>query len=131
MSRYLSTIGSRNSRQHQWSAVGTYTNVPPFGTAVIDPEALICATMWFGRYSPRLFDEAMDWLCINDALISLDRHKSIARVFSALQEMLTDRLANSSLRGNQSGCSFAANGLHNVRTIIGIIDGKDGATRLP
>lgn len=66
----------------QWSAVGTYTNVPPFGTAVIDPEALICATMWFGRYSPRLFDEAMDWLSVNDALISLDRLKSIARVFS-------------------------------------------------
>ena len=66
----------------QWSAVGTYTNVPPFGTAVIDPEALICATMWFGRYSPRLFDEAIDWLSVNDALISLDRLKSIARVFS-------------------------------------------------
>lgn len=66
----------------QWSAVGTYTNVPSSGTAVIDPEALICGTMWFGRYSPRLFDEAMDWLKTNDALISIDRLKSIARLFS-------------------------------------------------
>jgi hypothetical protein len=38
--------------------------------------------MWFGRYSPRLFDEAMDWLKTNDSLISLDRLKSIARLFS-------------------------------------------------
>ena len=66
----------------QWSAVGTYANVPPYETAVIDPEALICATMWFGRYSPRLFDEAMDWLCINNAFISLDRLKSISKLFT-------------------------------------------------
>jgi hypothetical protein len=38
--------------------------------------------MWFGRYSPRLFDEAMDWMNVNEALISLDRLKSIARMFS-------------------------------------------------
>ena len=67
----------------QWSTLGTYTNVPPYRTAVIDPEALICATMWFGRYSPRLFDEAMDWLSSNDALVSLDRLKSIAGLFSS------------------------------------------------
>ena len=67
----------------QWSSVGTYTNVPSSGTAVIDPEALVCATMWFGRYSPRLFDEAMDWLKTNDTLISLDRLKSIACLFSS------------------------------------------------
>lgn len=66
----------------QWSALGTYTNVPPYRAAVIDPEALICSTMWFGRYSPRLFDEAMDWLSVNDALVSLDRLKSIAGLFS-------------------------------------------------
>jgi len=66
----------------QWSALGTYTNVPPYRAAVIDPEALICSTMWFGRYSPRLFDKAMDWLSVNDALVSLDRLKSIAELFS-------------------------------------------------
>jgi len=67
----------------QWSTVGTYTSVSSPGAAVVDPEALVCATMWFGRYSPRLFDEAMDWLKTNDALISLDRLKSIARLFSS------------------------------------------------
>ncbi|MHB8895688.1 MAG: hypothetical protein ACYC99_11010 [Candidatus Geothermincolia bacterium] len=67
----------------QWSAVGIYTGVPPSETIVIDPEALVCATMWFGRYSPRLFDEAMDWMKTNDALVSLDRLKSIARLFSS------------------------------------------------
>ena len=67
----------------QWAALGTYTNVSPYRTAVIDPEALICATMWFGRYSPRLFDEAIDWLSVNNALISIDRLKSIAESFSS------------------------------------------------
>ncbi|MBU4175673.1 MAG: hypothetical protein KKB90_10335 [Actinobacteria bacterium] len=67
----------------QWTAVGAYTSVSPYQTAVIDSEALVCATMWFGRYSPRLFDEAMDWLSVNDALISIDRLKSIAGSFSS------------------------------------------------
>lgn len=66
----------------QWAALGTFTSVPPCTTAVIDPEALVCATAWFGRYSPRLFDEAMDWLGANSASISIDRLKSIAGLFS-------------------------------------------------
>lgn len=66
----------------QWSAIGTYTTSPPYVSTVIDPEALVCATAWFSRYSPRLFDEAMDWLSVNDAFISIDRLKSIARLFS-------------------------------------------------
>jgi hypothetical protein len=66
----------------QWSTLGTYTTTPAYEAAVIDPEALVCATTWFARYSPRLFDEAMDWLGINDGLISIDRLKSIAGLFS-------------------------------------------------
>ena len=67
----------------QWSTLGTYTTTPSYAAAAIDPEALICATTWFARYSPRLFDEAMDWLSINDGLISIDRLKSIAGLFSS------------------------------------------------
>lgn len=67
----------------QWSTLGTYTTTPSLASAVIDPEALVCATSWFARYSPRLFDEAMDWLGTNDGLISIDRLKSIAGMFSA------------------------------------------------
>lgn len=66
----------------QWAAAGTYTSVSPAVETVIDPEALFCATAWFARYSPRLFDEAMDWLRANNALISIDRMKSIAGLFS-------------------------------------------------
>lgn len=66
----------------QWSTLGTYTTTSSYADAVIDPEALVCATTWFARYSPRLFDEAMDWLGVNDSLISIDRLKSIAGLFS-------------------------------------------------
>lgn len=66
----------------QWSTLGTYTTTPSCSSTVIDPEALVCATAWFARYSPRLFDEAMDWLGINDGLVSIDRLKSIAGMFS-------------------------------------------------
>ena len=67
----------------QWTALGTYTSSPPYTSAVIDPEALVCTTAWFSRYSPRLLDEAMDWLCANDSLVSIDRLKSIAGLLSS------------------------------------------------
>ncbi len=65
----------------QWSALGAYATVPPETGKAIDPEALICATMFFGRYDPRLFDEALDWIAANARSVSLDRLKMIARVF--------------------------------------------------
>lgn len=67
----------------QWSALGTYTSTPQYTAAVIDPEALVSATAWFARYSPRLFDEAIDWLGANDSIISIDRLKSTARFLSS------------------------------------------------
>ena len=65
----------------QWSALGIYANVPPETKRVIDLEVLICATMSYGRYDPRLFDEALDWIAANAKIISLDRLKKIADIF--------------------------------------------------
>jgi len=65
----------------QWSALGVYAGIAPEEIAAIDLEALLCATMFYGRYDPRLFDEALDWIATNARIISLDRLKRIADVF--------------------------------------------------
>ena len=65
----------------QWSALGVYAGIAPEENKVIDLEALLCATMFYGRYDPRLFDEALDWIATNARIISLDRLKMIADVF--------------------------------------------------
>ena len=65
----------------QWSALGVYASIVPEKKRAIDLEALICATMFYGRYDPRLFDEAMDWIAINMKSISFGRLKRIAGVF--------------------------------------------------
>ncbi len=64
-----------------WSALGVYANVPPETRGAIDLEALLCATMFYGRYDPRLFDEALDWIAINSRIISFDRLKKLADIF--------------------------------------------------
>ncbi len=65
----------------QWSALGVYTSIPPETKWAIDLEALICATMFYGRFDPRLFDEALDWISVNKEVLSLDRLKRIADIF--------------------------------------------------
>jgi hypothetical protein len=61
----------------QWSAMGVYSVVPPERRYLIDPEALMCVTMFLGRLEPRLFDECMDWLASNDRWVGMDRLKAI------------------------------------------------------
>lgn len=62
----------------QWSALGVSGHADNFDEWIIDPEALICITCLFGRYEPRLFDEAMDWLRENGGIINLSRLKRIS-----------------------------------------------------
>jgi hypothetical protein len=59
----------------QWSVLGIAGagGVESDDDWVIDPEALLLITSLFGRYDSRLFDQMMDWLCLNGRLISLVR----------------------------------------------------------
>jgi hypothetical protein len=43
-----------------------------------DPEALLLFTFEVARSDPRLFDEVLDWLLINEKLVSLRRLRSLA-----------------------------------------------------
>lgn len=66
---------------HQWSAMGAYLSVEPTRRSIIDPEALLVSTCAFGRYDPRIFDEAMDWTIANHRLLKPWRLKKVAREF--------------------------------------------------
>ncbi|MGN6256648.1 MAG: hypothetical protein ACTHN3_02715 [Solirubrobacterales bacterium] len=44
----------------------------------VDPEALLLLTFEVGREEPRLFDEVLDWLLVNERLISLHRLRNLA-----------------------------------------------------
>lgn len=65
----------------QWSSLGVYTNVESEKVFVIDPEALMCATLCFGRYDQRLFDEMLSWLCENADMINITRLKNVMSSF--------------------------------------------------
>lgn len=63
-----------------WSSLGVSGHG---GTArcdrVIDPEALVLASTLWARYDARLFDEMLDWLCLNGSLINLQRLANLHR----------------------------------------------------
>jgi hypothetical protein len=43
-----------------------------------DPEALLLLSFELGREEPRLFDETLDWLLVNERLVSLHRLRNLA-----------------------------------------------------
>lgn len=55
----------------QWAQMGVFAT-PRRGadTWAQDPEALLVFTLDVARDEPRLFDEVLDWLCVNDSLVS-------------------------------------------------------------
>jgi hypothetical protein len=67
----------------QWAALGAFVDAPPVSKSIVDPEALLVATCAFGRNDARIFDEALDWLIRNHALLKPWRLKRISRVFGA------------------------------------------------
>ena len=47
------------------------------GTASGRPEALLLFSLEVGRHDPRLFDEVLDWLALNESLISVQRLRNL------------------------------------------------------
>lgn len=45
----------------------------------IDPEALLLFSLEVGRDDPRLFDEVLDWVVVNERLVSVRRLRNLAR----------------------------------------------------
>ena len=62
----------------QWSQLGVSAASPPHREErVADPEALLLFTLEVGRNDPRLFDEVLDWLALNEHLVSVHRLRNV------------------------------------------------------
>ena len=62
----------------QWSQLGLSGAAPPQREErAADPEALLLFTLEVGRNDPRLFDEVLDWLALNEQLLSVQRLRNL------------------------------------------------------
>ncbi len=71
----------------QWSAIGV-AGVQASERTIVDPEALLLATLHVARSDARLFDEALDWVAQNSALIDVSRLRRLGRAASGEQRRL-------------------------------------------
>ncbi len=62
----------------QWSQLGLSGAAPARREErAADPEALLLFTLEIGRNDPRLFDEVLDWLSVNEQLVSVQRLRNL------------------------------------------------------
>lgn len=62
----------------QWGQMGVAANSDRRDTWAMDPEALMLLTFEVSRREPRLLDEVLDWMVVNDRLISVQRLRNLA-----------------------------------------------------
>ena len=63
----------------QWTQLGVAGHNTAVEHYVLDPEALLIFTAYFGRYDQRLFDEVMDWLGTNQRFMNVQRLRTLSR----------------------------------------------------
>lgn len=63
----------------QWVQLGLSGEVTQRDRWAIDPEALLAITLRVGGRDPRLFDEVLDWLCLNGRSMSVQRLKNLTK----------------------------------------------------
>ena len=63
----------------QWSALGAVGGMPAEDMWIIDPEALLVFSLEMARYEPRLFDEILSWLVVNNKWIDIQRLRGIIK----------------------------------------------------
>jgi hypothetical protein len=64
----------------QWSQLGLSGAAPARREErAADPEALLLFTLEIGRDDPRLFDEVLDWLSVNEQFVSVQRLRNLVR----------------------------------------------------
>lgn len=63
----------------QWAQLGvSFARPESAQQRAADPEALLLFTLHLGRHEPRLFDETLDWLALNESLVSVHRLRSLS-----------------------------------------------------
>ena len=63
---------------NQWAQLGvSFARPEEVEQRAADPEALLLFTLYLGRHEPRLFDETLDWLALNEPLVSVHRLRGL------------------------------------------------------
>jgi uncharacterized protein YegP (UPF0339 family) len=62
----------------EWSQMGVLSTARMTSPWAQDPEALLLFTLEVARLDPRLFDEVLDWMVINEPLLSVRRLRGLA-----------------------------------------------------
>jgi hypothetical protein len=63
----------------QWAQMGVFATARRTDRWAADPEALLLFTFEIARADPRLFDEVLDWLVVNERLVSVQRLRNLCR----------------------------------------------------
>lgn len=71
------TAGLIDFAWREWAQMGVLAAPPPPDRWAQDPEALLLLTLEIGRDDPRLFDEVLDWLVVNQPLMSTRRLRTL------------------------------------------------------
>lgn len=66
---------------HQWSLLGASTGVAPSETTLLDPEALVLASLALRSHERRLSDMLTWWAATGSALLSVQRMRTLATRF--------------------------------------------------
>jgi hypothetical protein len=62
---------------NEWAQMGVLAEPSRVSPWAQDPEALIVFTLEVARAEPRLFDELLDWMLVNEALLSVRRLRAM------------------------------------------------------
>jgi hypothetical protein len=63
----------------QWAQMGVFGTARRADRWAADPEALLLFTLEVARADARLFDEVLDWLALNERLVSVQRLRNLCR----------------------------------------------------
>lgn len=63
----------------QWAQMGVFGTARRADRWAADPEALLLFTLEIARADARLFDEVLDWLALNERLVSVQRLRNLCR----------------------------------------------------
>ncbi len=90
-STYLDSI--LNLLWHHWNNLGVPGQHKKDTNALLDPEAIIGATMQFGRYDPRLFDAALNWCLLHNNWLSSTRLKRFRKLLDPEERAILSAVA--------------------------------------
>lgn len=63
----------------QWAQMGVLASPRRWNRWTMDPEALIVFSLEVARHDPRLFDEILDWMLVNERLVSVQRLRNLSK----------------------------------------------------